>query len=114
MKTIALFGLLTAGLASPAIAATNQAQAQSAAQDVAKQSAAQAGANQSVPQQQTQSAPGAAVQHYDFEDDQVEGDIQRPDGELISSIPKASEQSLIEIRRNFVPEIVKMIEDLQD
>jgi len=42
----------------------------------------------------------------------VEGDLQRPDGELISSIPKASQKSLIEIRRNFIPEILKMIEDL--
>jgi hypothetical protein len=49
---------------------------------------------------------------FDFDDDQVEGDIQRPDGELITSIEQAKEKSLIEIRRNFVPEIVKMIEDL--
>ncbi len=49
---------------------------------------------------------------YDFEDDNVEGDLQRPDGELISSIEKAKEESLIEIRQNFVPEILKMIEDL--
>jgi hypothetical protein len=44
--------------------------------------------------------------------DQVEGDIQRPDGELISSISEASQKSLIEIRRNFIPEMVKMIDDL--
>jgi hypothetical protein len=55
-------------------------------------------------------APGPV--HYDFEDDQVEGDIQRPDGELISSIPKAKEESLIEIRKNFVPEMMKIIEDI--
>jgi hypothetical protein len=57
-------------------------------------------------------SPPSATQRFDFEDDQVEGDLQRPDGELISSIEKAKEESLIEIRENFVPEILKMIEDL--
>jgi len=53
-----------------------------------------------------------AVKRFDFEDDQVEGDLQRPDGELVTSIPEASQTSLIEIRRNFVPEIMKSLEDL--
>ncbi len=53
-----------------------------------------------------------AVKRFDFEDDQVEGDLQRPDGELVTSIPKASQSSLIEIRRNFIPEIIKSVEDL--
>lgn len=53
-----------------------------------------------------------AVKRFDFEDDQVEGDLQRPDGELVTSIPKASQASLIEIRRNFIPEIIKSLEDL--
>ena len=35
---------------------------------------------------------------YDFEDDMVEGDLQRPDGELIDSVRKAKHSSLIEIR----------------
>ena len=52
------------------------------------------------------------VTHYDFEDDQVEGDLQRPDGELISSVSRAKQPSLIEIRRDFIPEILKMIDDL--
>jgi hypothetical protein len=60
---------------------------------------------------QTQATPGTPV-HYDFDDDNVEGDLQRPDGELISSIPKADQKSLIEIRKNFIPEILKMVEDL--
>jgi hypothetical protein len=54
-----------------------------------------------------------AVRHFDFEDDQVEGTIQRPDGDLIDSLRKASQPSLIEIRRNFIPEIIKSLEDLE-
>ena len=40
---------------------------------------------------------------YDFEDDTVEGDLQRPDGELVSSQKKAEHSSLIEIRRTSSP-----------
>jgi hypothetical protein len=59
-----------------------------------------------------QEANAPATKYFDFEDDQVEGDLQRPDGELISSIPKAKQASLIEIRTDFIPEIMKSLEDL--
>ena len=49
---------------------------------------------------------------YDFEDDMVEGDLQRPDGELIDSVRKVKHSSLIEIRPNFIPEMLKSLEDL--
>jgi len=49
---------------------------------------------------------------YDFEDDTVEGDLQRPDGELVSSQKKAEHTSLIEIRRDFIPEMLKSLEDV--
>src|SRR5215831_18940649 len=49
---------------------------------------------------------------YDFEDDTVEGDLQRPDGELISSQKKAEHSSLIEIRKDFIPEMLKSLEDV--
>jgi len=51
--------------------------------------------------------------YFDFEDDQVEGAIQRPDGELINATRRATHESLIEIRRNFIPEIMKSLEDLE-
>ena len=54
----------------------------------------------------------AAVKHFDFEDDQVEGDLQRPDGELVTSIPKATQPSLIELRWSFLPEMIKDFENL--
>jgi len=49
---------------------------------------------------------------YDFEDDNVEGDLQRPDGELVSSINTAQHESLIEIRKDFIPEMLKSLEDI--
>ncbi len=49
---------------------------------------------------------------YDFEDDNVEGDLQRPDGELVNSINKAKQDSLIEIRKDFIPEMLKSLEDI--
>ncbi len=49
---------------------------------------------------------------YDFEDDMVEGDLQRPDGELVDGIRKTQHSSLIEIRKDFIPEIIKSAEDL--
>jgi hypothetical protein len=50
--------------------------------------------------------------HFQFEDDQVEGDLRRPDGELVTSIQKATHKSLIELRWSFLPEIVKTFENL--
>ena len=91
MKALAILTCLSIGFASPAFAAG-------------------ASTNASPPAGNEVRAPGPV--HYDFDDDQVEGDLQRPDGELISSIRQAKHASLIEIRRNFIPEILKMIEDL--
>jgi hypothetical protein len=49
---------------------------------------------------------------YDFEDDMVEGDLQRPDGELVNSMGKTQHSSLIEIRKDFIPEMLKSLEDV--
>jgi hypothetical protein len=49
---------------------------------------------------------------YDFEDDTVEGDLQRPDGELVNSLGKTQHSSLIEIRKDFIPEMLKSLEDV--
>jgi len=49
---------------------------------------------------------------YDFEDDTVEGDLQRPDGENVSANNKAQHSSLIEIRKDFIPEMLKTLEDI--
>jgi hypothetical protein len=49
---------------------------------------------------------------YDFEDDMVEGDLQRPDGELVNSLKRTEHSSLIEIRKDFIPEMLKSLEDI--
>lgn len=49
---------------------------------------------------------------YDFDDDTVEGDLVRPDGEMIDSTKKAKHSSLIKIRENFIPEMLKSVEGL--
>jgi hypothetical protein len=49
---------------------------------------------------------------YDFDDDNVEGDLQRPDGEQLQSVQKVKHTSLIEIRKDFVPEMLKSLEDI--
>jgi hypothetical protein len=49
---------------------------------------------------------------YDFEDDMVEGDLQRPDGELVDSVRKTKHSSLIELRKDFIPEMLKSLEDV--
>ena len=47
-----------------------------------------------------------------FGEDLVEGSILGPDGEIVRMIPPVEEPSLIEIRRHFVPEMLKTLEDL--
>ncbi len=49
---------------------------------------------------------------YDFEDDFVEGQLLRPDGELVTGQRRGKESSLIRIRQDFVPEMVQSVEDL--
>jgi hypothetical protein len=49
---------------------------------------------------------------YDFDDDTVEGDLVRPDGELVDSRRGAKHSSLIKIRENFIPEMLKSVEAL--
>ena len=49
---------------------------------------------------------------YDFETDVVEGELQSPDGELLTSVNKQKQSSLIEIRKDFIPEMLKSLEDI--
>jgi hypothetical protein len=62
-------------------------------------------------------AGGDSVQYkqktvYDFDDDVVEGDLVRPDGEFLGSRTAAKHSSLIKIRENFIPEMLKSAEDI--
>jgi hypothetical protein len=47
-----------------------------------------------------------------FGDDLVDGNVLGPDGEIIRMIPPVAQPSLIEIRRELVPEMLKTLEDL--
>ena len=52
------------------------------------------------------------VTEYDFEDDVVEGQFVRPEGEFINSRKNRQQNSLIRIRENFLPEMLKSAEDI--
>lgn len=61
-------------------------------------------------------APAAAqdgeATTYDFEDDLVQGDLVRPDGELLNVRRRGRRASLIRVREHFIPEMLKSVENL--
>jgi hypothetical protein len=54
----------------------------------------------------------AAATTYDFEDDLVQGDLVRPDGENLMVRRRGARESLIKIREHFVTELLKSVENL--
>jgi hypothetical protein len=52
------------------------------------------------------------VKVYDFSGDTIEGDLVRPEGTTVDARDFAKHSSLIRIRTNFIPEIIKSAEDL--
>ena len=57
-------------------------------------------------------AGGGNTTSYDFEDDLVQGDLVRPDGENLMVRRRGARESLIKIREHFVPELLKSVENL--
>jgi hypothetical protein len=55
---------------------------------------------------------GGSATTYDFEDDLVQGDLVRPDGENLMVRRRGARESLIKIREHFVPELLKSVENL--
>jgi hypothetical protein len=49
---------------------------------------------------------------YDFEDDFVEGALVKPDGSMLSGELHGKMSSLIKVRSDFIPEMIKSVEDL--
>ncbi|MCA9635604.1 MAG: hypothetical protein KC420_06185 [Myxococcales bacterium] len=49
---------------------------------------------------------------YDFEDDNVDGELLSPEGANISSRGRTKHASLITIRPHFIPELIKMANDV--
>jgi hypothetical protein len=52
------------------------------------------------------------VKTYDFSGDTIDGDLIKPDGEIVDTRSFASHTSLIRIRKDFIKEILKSAEDL--
>lgn len=55
---------------------------------------------------------GAKVKTYDFSGDTIEGDLIKPEGSTVDARDFAKHSSLIDIRKDFIPEIIKSAEDL--
>ncbi len=54
----------------------------------------------------------AKVKTYDFSGDTIEGDLVKPEGLTVDARDFAKHSSLITIRKDFIPEIIKSAEDL--
>jgi hypothetical protein len=52
-----------------------------------------------------------APRHYDFDNDVVQGTIQAPDGASVDVTRRARMPSLVKVRANFVPEMIKSADD---
>src|ERR1044071_3692591 len=63
------------------------------------------------PADQNKPATGK-VKVYDFSGDTIEGDLIRPEGTTVDARDFAKHSSLIRIRKDFIPEIIKSAEDL--
>jgi len=61
---------------------------------------------------QEEGGGGGSATTYDFEDDLVQGDLVRPDGENLMVRRRGARESLIKIREHFVPELLKSVENL--
>lgn len=65
-----------------------------------------------APCAQTACAQQGEATTYDFEDDLVQGDLVRPDGELLNVRRRGRRASLIRVREHFIPEMLKSVENL--
>jgi hypothetical protein len=62
-------------------------------------------------------APAPKVEYkkktsYDFEDDVVEGELVKPEGDFVGVRTRSKHSSLIKIRQDFVQEMVKSVNDI--
>jgi hypothetical protein len=80
-------------------------------------SATAALADDKAPKPAAKAAPAAAAatpktKVYDFSGDTIEGELIKPEGSSVDARDFAKHSSLIRIRKDFIPEIVKSAEDL--
>ncbi len=52
------------------------------------------------------------VKTYDFSGDTIDGELVKPDGEMVDTRKFAEHTSLIRVRQDFIKEIIKSAEDL--
>lgn len=65
-----------------------------------------------VAQKADKSQPPPKTKVYDFSGDTIEGDLVKPEGSTVDARDFAKHSSLINIRKHFIPEIIKSAEDL--
>ena len=63
-------------------------------------------------QKKDAAAGNSKVKVYDFSGDTIEGDLIKPEGSTVDARDFAKHSSLIRIRKDFIPEIIKSAEDL--
>ncbi len=95
---------IAAGVAVLARAASPAATADAAPAPAARHAAR--------PHPSANAEPEPAPREFRFDDDTVEGSYAGPDGEQIFAPTRAVQPSLIEIRRELIPEILKSLEEL--
>ena len=74
-----------------------------------------ANAQDALPEIPTDGTDGVVYKkntEYDFEDDNIEGSFVRPEGEYLDARRRARYSSLIRIRKDFIPEMLKSAEDI--
>lgn len=67
---------------------------------------------QPAPKGGDKAAGSGKVKVYDFSGDTIEGDLVKPEGTDVSVTDFGKHSSLIKIRKDFIPEIIKSAEDL--
>jgi hypothetical protein len=60
----------------------------------------------------TDSGAGGRTKNYDFSGDNIEGELIKPDGEMVNTRKFAEHTSLIRVRQDFIKEIVKSADNL--
>ena len=55
---------------------------------------------------------GSGTTVYDFDDDNVDGELLSPEGANVASRGRTKHASLITIRPHFIPELIKMANDV--
>jgi hypothetical protein len=71
-----------------------------------------AGVAGAQPKAADKAAGAGKTKVYDFSGDTIEGDLVKPEGSTVDARDFAKHSSLIRIRKDFIPEIIKSAEDL--